>query len=245
MGCLTTMLESPFKSEIEWGKWNSEIPNYPELVIEYHSIEESAKKSRTWMKNPDGTPFQGTPEQFVQQQSDWFKKAFPNPIRDKFGNIRIYYHGSSHTLEGDFFDITKHKHKIPLHGTGIYLSFDKKLIEGSFAKSGDNKGFIYELYINSNRPQTYDESALRSVTSELFDHKINLRFHPEKFDKDKAIIASKKYGELLAQSTCLRPEYDYLCPYGTPYAIIPYDNHPKSAVGNIGFFDMTNPNIYK
>jgi hypothetical protein len=28
------------------------------------------------MKNPDGTPFQGAPEQFIQERSSWYKKAY-------------------------------------------------------------------------------------------------------------------------------------------------------------------------
>ncbi|MFO0089821.1 MAG: hypothetical protein ACK518_03380, partial [bacterium] len=51
-----------FKSEIDWGAWNPETPNYPELINEYNAIEESTKKAGTWMKNPDGSAFQGTPE---------------------------------------------------------------------------------------------------------------------------------------------------------------------------------------
>ena len=66
-----------FKSEIDWAKWNPETPKYPELINEYNAIEESTKKAGTWMKNPDGSVFQGTPEQFIQQQSSYFKKAFP------------------------------------------------------------------------------------------------------------------------------------------------------------------------
>ena len=64
-------------SEIDWGAWNSEIPKNQELMREYAAIEQNAKQSGTWMKNADGTPFKGTPEQFVQIRSKNFKKAFP------------------------------------------------------------------------------------------------------------------------------------------------------------------------
>jgi hypothetical protein len=69
---------SPYlNSEIDWGAWNSEIPKNHELMREYSAIEQQAKQSGTWMKNADGTPFKGTPEQFVQLRSENFKKAFP------------------------------------------------------------------------------------------------------------------------------------------------------------------------
>lgn len=67
-----------FKSEIDWSKWNKEIPNNKSLIEEYNAIEETTKANGTWMKNPDGTNFPGTPEQFVQQNSENFKKAFPD-----------------------------------------------------------------------------------------------------------------------------------------------------------------------
>jgi hypothetical protein len=66
-----------FKSEIDWGKWNAEIPENKVLMNEYNAIEQTTKANGTWMKNSDGSPFQGTPEQFVQQNSENFKRAFP------------------------------------------------------------------------------------------------------------------------------------------------------------------------
>ena len=67
----------PFKSEINWAKWNKEIPNNSELMKEYNAIEKTSKANKSWMKNPDGSAYQGTPEQFVQENSENFKKAFP------------------------------------------------------------------------------------------------------------------------------------------------------------------------
>jgi hypothetical protein len=84
--------KSNFKSEIDWGKWNPDTPKYPELTNEYNAIEKATKQSGTWMKNPDGSPFQGTPEQFIQEQSSYFKKAYPEGYDltyrgvDKFNN---------------------------------------------------------------------------------------------------------------------------------------------------------------
>ena len=65
------------KSEIDWAKWNKEIPGNKPLMQEYKAIEQTSKADGTWMKNADGSAFEGTPEQFVQQQSSNFKKAFP------------------------------------------------------------------------------------------------------------------------------------------------------------------------
>ena len=67
-----------FESSIDWAKWNKAIPENKALIKEYNAIEEATKKNGTWMKNSDGSAFNGTPEQFVQQNSKNFKKAFPD-----------------------------------------------------------------------------------------------------------------------------------------------------------------------
>ncbi len=67
-----------FVSEINWGNWNKEIPQNKSLMKEYSAIEKQSKSKDTWMTNSNGSPFKGTPEQFVQTQSKNFKKAYPN-----------------------------------------------------------------------------------------------------------------------------------------------------------------------
>jgi hypothetical protein len=76
-GLRKIMPSREFKSSIDWAAWNPETPNHPELMDEYLDIEKRTKQDGTWMKNPDGTKFEGSPEQFVQQQSSYYKKAFP------------------------------------------------------------------------------------------------------------------------------------------------------------------------
>lgn len=76
-----------FKSEINWGKWNAEIPQNKALMDEYLAIEQQAKANGNWMKNPDGSAFQGTPEQFVQYNSENFKKAFPQGVNEVYRGV--------------------------------------------------------------------------------------------------------------------------------------------------------------
>jgi hypothetical protein len=83
------IFKSKPKSEINWGNWNKEIPNNPKLMKEYNAIEQTSKANGSWMKNPDGSIFQGTPEQFVQQNSANFKKSFPNGVEE-------FYRGNQH-----------------------------------------------------------------------------------------------------------------------------------------------------
>lgn len=48
---------SNFKSEINWSKWNKEIPENTQLMKEYNTIEQTSKANGSWMKNPDGSTF--------------------------------------------------------------------------------------------------------------------------------------------------------------------------------------------
>jgi hypothetical protein len=81
--------KSNFESEIDWSKWNKEIPENTQLMREYNAIEETSKANGSWMKNPDGSVFKGTPEQFIQQNSKNFNKAFPNGVEE-------FYRGNQH-----------------------------------------------------------------------------------------------------------------------------------------------------
>ena len=202
-----------FKSEINWGKWNKEIPENKALMQEYNAIEQQAKADGTWMKNPDGSAFKGTPEQFIQQNSENFKKAFSNVIKDKDGNVQINYHGQR---EGKPFNKFKPSQRGKL-GVGNYTATDKDeaLRYAKSLKNPNAEERLYELYINSNNPQ-------QAVT----DNSI-FKLEPSEYIK----------------KTRLQPGNDYL-KYFSEQVTSP-ENYLKSAIGNNGMFDMTNPNIYK
>lgn len=229
-----------FTSEIDWGKWNPETPKYPELINEYNAIEESTKKAGTWMKNPDGSAFQGTPEQFIQQQSSWFNKSFPNILKDKAGNIQRTYHGSQNTF--DYFDpnimMTGRT-----RGQGIYTSPFRERA-ASYATKGDKK--VYEFYQNANKPQDivqqFNKASEQRFKEFLEKNPKGSKDFNKKFDE-----FMKKEDELYNLTDDdfnLQKGYDFLKVSPDEY-VVPFSNFPKSAVGNVGFFDMTNPNIYK
>lgn len=226
-----------FKSEIDWGKWNPDTPNHPELIKEYNEIEKRTKTNDTWMKNEDGTPFDGTPEQFVQQQSSWFKQNLPNVIKDQSGRVQISYHGQRSVEQKDswlrkklpyFISNKLNKKKLgePFnefkyiegftriggHGKGIYTFVgNKEKVENYVMSLNGGKGYLYELYINSNNPQKSIES-----------------------------VFSSEFNQITGR---LQPGFDYL--RVGEEQVIPFENYPKSAIGNVGFFDMNDPNIYK
>jgi hypothetical protein len=229
---------SKFQSEIDWSKWNPETPKYPELIDEYNAIEESTKKAGTWMKNADGSAFKGTPEQFIQQQSSHFRKAFPNPVRERrpdfFSDeilggqdpknyfdenmpVQFNYHSSPN--EFDFFD--ENLFSLGAFGKGIYTT---RLPQNMYGKNQ------YQLYLNANNPQPY--SYTRFVTK-------NGSEVAERVNAPKLVHEKTFYQQL-------EPGRDYFNPAEeSSQSVVPFSNYPKSAIGNVGFFDMTNPNIYK
>jgi hypothetical protein len=231
-----------FKSEIDWGKWNKEIPENKALMQEYNAIEQQAKNTGTWMKNPDGSPFQGTPEQFVQQNSKNFKKAFPNVLRDEVGNVQKTYHGSQDKFESFDPNITRVGRT---KGQGIYTSPIKERA-ATYADKGEKQ--LYEFYQNANKKQTLIED-FNALSQKRFDD--FLKKNP-KSSKD----FNKKFKDFMEQEDLiynkevtddmfkLQKGYDFYKASPDEY-VVPFTNYPKSAVGNNGMFDMTNPNIYK
>ena len=139
-----------FSSEINWGNWNKEIVDNPQLMKEYNAIEQTSKANGSWMKNSDGTKFKGTPEQFVQQSSENFKKAFGNTkvVADD-GSPLVTYHGTRSKF--DTFDPSKNK--VGFHGNGVYSSPSKEI-----ATNYSRDGNIMELYSNVEKPMIKDLS---------------------------------------------------------------------------------------
>jgi len=237
----------PFKSEINWSKWNKEIPNNSELMKEYNAIEKTSKANKSWMKNPDGSAFKGTPEQFVQQNSNNFKKAFPNVIKDDLGNVQYNYHGTPNELKDNMFK--EHFSEGKLYGHGFYTT-PKKDYALSYAQKRNNNSpnqKVYELYQNANKKQKL--TSVMEKSDERF--KNFLKENPKgskDFDK-KFKVFMKEEDDLFEKyydpnDFKLKQGFDYFKPNDLEQ-VVPYSNYPKSTIGNNGMFDMTNPNIYK
>ena len=85
-----------FKSNIDWENWvkyKEDFHNNPDVIKHLNEIEEVTKANKTWMKNADGSSFERTPEEFVIERSDLFKKAFPD-IMKKDGKVMPLIHHS-------------------------------------------------------------------------------------------------------------------------------------------------------
>ena len=97
-----------FKSELDWSpqswfskradkKWTKQDEDaLVSHLQEYLDIEKKSKQNGTWLKNKDGSTFDGDPRSWVQMQSDSFKKSY---------NDEILTHGEDavNDLFGDFY----------------------------------------------------------------------------------------------------------------------------------------------
>ena len=259
-----------FKSEIDWENWikyKEDFHNNPEVIKHLIDIEKTTKANGTWMKNPDGSPFEGTPEQFVVQQSDNFKNAFEQGIIKNEKNVpRINYHYSD--KEFDVFDEAFFRQG--RHGKGIYTGLNPNLLnKRSIVRGGDlpptNFTKRYSLYQKSTNPQTsyndvYDKLAenhknIQKIYSIPFGKKIynkklkNLIEENDKLHKQTlAINPETNQFDIEHAIHTLKDNYtslDISHPTDPNYEmVVPFTNYPKSAEGNI-LFDMTNPNMHK
>jgi len=219
---------------IDWGKWNPEIPNNKALMAEYNAIEETAKRNGTWMKNPDGTPFKGEPEQFVQQNSKNFKKFYEDSkVTGPNGEPLFMYHGSPNKDIQSFLKPgDKGYSKSPTTTTGesgIYFT-DKKDYADKYQNFADTKnlnGRTYQTYLAPKSAITAGETSSAGITEGLSPAFL-WNHGPVPVDAVKAGTAMRK----------LYDNHGYEVAMENPNLI-------KSAIGNNGMFDITNPNIYK
>lgn len=233
-----------FKSEIDWGKWNPDTPKYPELINEYNAIEESTKKAGTWMKNPDGSAFQGTPEQFIQQQSSYFKKAFgDSKLVNPDGSPMFLYHGSAKKF--DTFDPSKFQlGDAGYSGAGIYTT-PSKVTANSYATSsakfhsGDIEPTVYQLYGQGDRPIKSSDLIKENQGRDLFNFYRDRNWQGELSPYESLREYDVAVSDQLPNVQNIRPLHD------AREIVFPTNTQLKSATGNVGFFDMTNPNIYK
>ena len=231
---------SNFKSEINWGNWNKEIPDNPQLIQEYNAIEQTSKANGTWMKNPDGSMYLGPRERWIQEQSINFKKAYPDGF--EVTSRGIY----SNKLDGE--QIAKNYPK----GRGIFGG--DPLTAHNYSKNGkpmtnmqDTDG-VYQLYYPKTKEAiTIDAKgrSWREVPTE------GLKGVPNE-KTDLANVTRADTDDIATwlelnnkPSVKIKNVFD-----GVDAKYVDIINHKpgnylKSMFGNNGMFDMTNPNIYK
>lgn len=298
-----------FKSEINWGNWNPDTPKYPELINEYNAIEQTTKANGTWMKYSDGTPFDGTPEQFIQMNSKHAQKfAGGKEAAEEMYKNKLY-RGVS--INNAFSDFSKSADLNLPENRGIFTG-DRNLAEGyvfgpeanQYKKRilnpfiSDNQPGIYELGLPKGKKITYNtdlsdwtdinltensskvnlETRINSLKKILekqkkagagssliqnqeerikqlqkyYDDFDKIETDPVEFQKMKNVLGDVTTTDNVARyipNTDLRSiTLQNIIDGGLGDVTIVNSkpgNYLKSLVGNVGFFDINNPNIYK
>ena len=161
-GLLSKLKSKPtFKSDINWGEWNSEIPSNQGLINEYNAIEQTSKANGSWMKNPDGSAFQGTPEQFVQQNSENFKKAFPEGATTGYRGAHEHIDDFANRKRSDYATfLTDSKVNAETYATSN--GSPKTYYHPDVNKLGESTDGIYELGIPNDIPRITGSADERS-----------------------------------------------------------------------------------
>jgi hypothetical protein len=260
-----------FKSEIDWAKWNKEIPENKTLMQEYKAIEKKAKADGTWMKSIDGKPWEPTPaakalgleeQQFIQQNSKNYKKAYPEgsfitykgtplPIEEMRG--RPFFTGEKDVAEkfvGTHFD-----EKSP-----FYTPLRKR----RFKDPEQQRFRMHEFEIpRDNNSVTFDASGQDWISFKLPDNPTTGGLNDYKNFKKALESSTHLENNNISTATLQKYLYDNdklryvqiknLKEAGYPATVLGettivnprIGRYTKSAIGNNGMFDMTNPNIYK
>ena len=298
-----------FKSEIDWAKWNKEIPQNKALMDEYLAIEQKAKADGTWMKNPDGTPSlmpegsKPTPELWIQSQSKNWEKAYGHK---GFGNIDNTYRGvgisntnpdfsvsRSPNLSGDrgiftgnydlarnyAFGVKNPKILTPfssreepgvfhlIHPKGKQIDYntmlsdwtDVNLVKGKSKLNLETNLAATKSHYNKLKnipdvnPELLKAQEKRILELENYINNFdNIITDKVEFDKMRAalgdITSTDDIAEYIASTNLNKIKLRNIID-GDLGDVTIVNNKPgnylKSAVGNNGMFDMSNPNIYK
>tara|TARA_R110000868_G_scaffold1729_5_gene13943 strand:+ start:36842 stop:39934 length:3093 start_codon:yes stop_codon:yes gene_type:complete len=266
---------SNFKSEIDWSKWDVAAKDNPDVVKHLNDIERTTKANGSWMKNTDGTPFKGDPEEFIVMQSDNFKKAFPK-------GVDVGYRGAHQHID-DFANRERDDWATFLTSDLENAKAYGRDANGRFFTPNESphewKDGIYKLAIPKDSPRVIGTAEGKSWRLANWDEKIALgtknkdfaNFHNDNlkdfFNKNQlkeygieGYNPSKKYLSTDAYA-------QYVKNPNNPEAIAQIDNvvdtmgdiHTKpttvhavdskrvnlKSLRHNIMFDMTNPNIYK
>lgn len=264
-----------FKSEIDWAKWNKEIPENKALMQEYNAIEQQAKADGTWMKNVDGSEFKGTPEQFVQQNSKNFKKAYSNGYEKVFRGMNSdnplllekegytgVFTGNKKLAKG----YGNHLHELAMKNSDnsitfnavkddwLDLNFANRTIDSQTKNINLNKKHLEKLKARNANPaiikstQKNIEQLENGLNQTIKANQNPLYKKMVEYFKGQSDVATDDIATYLEKQGLDNVQIKNVLDGDFGDINISNQvsgNYLKSLIGNNGMFDMTNPNIYK
>jgi hypothetical protein len=259
----TTVKFAPEITTADWANWNKATPNYSKLMQEYADIEESTKGMGTWMKNPDGTPYLGSPLQFIQEQSENFKNAFPE------GYYKVY---RGVQPENSFQDFS-YSNKKELMGDRAIFTANRMLANkyARFFKDEQLKSFLdpsdpdntrgtFSLVYPIGKHMAVDmrdrvwnhlgymEHGVSNSLPDLESFNNYITNIKDAYGLSKEYRNTDDIAKFLPTSNLNSIILKGLNDSGKGNVHIVNNrpgNYLKSTIGNEGFFNMNSPNIYK
>jgi hypothetical protein len=259
----TTVKFVPEITQADWANWNKATPYRSKLMQEYADIEESTKGMGTWMKNPDGTPYLGSPLQFIQEQSENFKNAFPE------GYYKVY---RGVQPENSFQDFSYSKDKKLMGDRAIFTANRmlankySRFFKGEQLKSfldpsdSDNTRGTFSLVYPMGKHMAVDmrdrvwnhlgymEHGVSNSLPDLESFNNYITNMKDAYGSSKEYRNTDDIAKFLPTSNLNSIILKGLNDSGKGNVHIVNNrpgNYLKSTIGNEGFFNMNSPNIYK
>jgi hypothetical protein len=148
---------------VDWKNWSKGGNISKAHLNEYATIEQRAKQNGSWLKNADGSTFQGDPRTWVQMQSESFNK-WKAHFGDKSSVPKIAYHGTANKFKEDMFYTPDHPNYVRRDGTktgesGVFFTPDKSAAEKTYTRPSlrslekGKEPMVYEMHLSSNNAE--------------------------------------------------------------------------------------------
>lgn len=136
-------------SIIDWSKVSPAILANKNLLSEYADIEMATKANATWMKNDDGTSFWGTPQQFIQVNSEAFKNSYPEGYKRVFrgesGTLKLtdpLYSGAADIESGNKGIFTANEGLAKLYTNDYRLGSNSSILQLAIPSVSDGSKYL-------------------------------------------------------------------------------------------------------
>jgi hypothetical protein len=224
-------------------------------ALTMESIAKTGKAPKVLMA-PNGKPSKLTPQQWAEVRTPAFKKGFGDwendptnatKALDENGEPRVFYHGTTKSF--DTFDPAKSARTDRAASRNLGFFFTDSLPDATrYAQWNGAKGSVLPVYLNTRAQEVMPWSQHEDLNMGVFNKmkESNFGFTPEdqKLWEQQETARVKGMRQNIIESG--KDGINIVSPTGKRLETVVFDpKQIKSAAGNNGNFDMTDPNIYK
>lgn len=237
-----------FKSELDWSpqswfskradkKWTKQDEDaLVSHLQEYLDIEKKAKQNGTWLKNKDGSTFDGDPRSWVQMQSNSFKKSYNDEIlthgedavNDLFGDF--YGDGVGAGIGDKVLWTSTNKLVGKTYGNDVFSLVASKNAKTNIVADAEGRPWINVIQGKDTNNLVYPNLTNDNIVriNNVVDAGPNIKWNEIKYFRKNETV----------------PEY-LSRKYTGDDVVIGQDVSRKSIVGNNGDFNPIDKNIYR